>query len=362
MAHELGSRIDRWGVVPLKRLIRVTAVAAILALPLASCDILFMGSFPSDTAQATARVDLSSSISASAAGSFTLSIARSGKYEYILLVSTLGFDTSLPHLLVLSPALQVQNSHSLDDIIACNPSGIPWNGTAVMTHLADGRVVIGNLQTAASSAGLSLDMKLTAAPAELNGWTVEGPQPSFLTWSDFNLDPSTHQLSYVEYAGDWSTRTTRNTLVSSPAGIQYSLEGVFTDPEDSLNNLALVVFSESNTGQSAFHFIMAPKNPDFANQFPGPEPIMENPAYTSTQFVKNDLEQGTICVTSDSIIGYDSNTQSLVRFTPADPSAEARLHVPGLSSGMQIAFSFSGTYYCRWDPATRVLTRYERWW
>jgi hypothetical protein len=361
MGDELGSHGDSRGVVPLRRIIRVVTLASVLVLPLVSCDILFVGSFSSDLAQATARIDLSSSISAADGGSFTLSVIRSGKFEYVLLFSSLSFDGSLPHLLVLSPELKLKNSYSLNDIDAATGTVPSFSGNAAIAHLADGNVVIGNLQTTPSDSGLALDQKLTVAPVQLSRWAIEGPQPSYLTWSNFFLDYS-QQLSYFEYAGDWnSPRTSKSHFVSSPGNTRYDLEGVFTDPEDSLNNGALMVFAESNTQQEAFHFIQVPKNADFINQFAGP-PIMENPAYTGTQFVKNNLEHGTICMTSDSIIGYDPNAQSLVRFTPANPGGEARLRIPNRPKDMLLSFSFSGGYYCTWDPVTRILTRYERWW
>ncbi len=347
----------------MRQLIRAAAVALVLALSLASCDVLFMGNFPSDLTQATARIDLSGSIPASAAGNFTLSVIKLGKIEYVLLFSSLNFNVSLPHLLVLSPDLQVQNSYTLDTIDnAVPPSGTPFGGNAALAHLSDATIVIGNLQTTPSGNGLALTAKLSGAVSlPLSGWTIEGPQPGYLTWSSFGLY-SSQQLFYQEYADDWSTQTSKSALVSS-GGTQYNFDGVFTDPEDSLNNVALMVFAESNTSQGAFHFIQVPKSPDFSNLFSG-LPIMENPAYTGTQFVKNDLEYGILYTTSDSIIGYNSHAQSFVRFAPppADPSVETPLRAPYNSGDVKIAFSFSGGYYCTWDPATRILTRYQDWW
>ena len=62
------------------------------------------------------------------------------------------------------------------------------------------------------------------------------------------------------------------------------------------------------------------------------------------------------------IIGYSSRNQSLVRFSPSAPDVETPLRVLTHPSNGQIAFSFSGGYYCVWDPTTRILTRYEDWW
>ncbi len=233
-----------------------------------------------------------------------------------------------------------------------------FRGDAVLSHLVDGKIVIGDLQTSPSSTGLMPDVMLPSA--FLSGWTIEGPQPTYLTWTNFREDPGTQTLFYDEYPGDWSTQTPKQHPVSS-GSTQYNLAGVFTDPTDGNNNTALMAFSENNTQQDTIHFIQVPKNADFINQFPGP-PIMENPAYTSAQFVKNGLESDALWATADSIIGYDSNDGELVRFSPTDPSVEARLRVSAHVQNGHLAFSFAGGYYCTWDPDTRVLTRYEKWW
>jgi len=344
----------------MRRLARAAAAAAIAALLLSSCDVLFKGRFASDVAQTTARIDLSSSISASAASSFTLSIIAAGNLEFVLLVSGLNFDSSLPHLLVFSPQLKPEQSWSIDDLAAVPPLGIPFTGGTPLFHLADGKVVIGNLQTSPSATGLTPDAKLPSVV--LGGWTIEGPQPTFLTWSSLREDIGAKMLFYFEYPGDWSTQTARSHLVSSGT-TQYDLVGVFTNPTDSNNNTALMAFSEMNTSQGAIHFILVPKNADFINQFPGP-PIMENTQYTDTQFVKTGLESDALWITTDSIIGYDAHARALVRFSPppSDPSVETRLEVSGHPENGLVAFSFAGGYYCTWDPATRTLTRYEKWW
>jgi hypothetical protein len=289
-----------------------------------------------------------------------LSIISSASFEYVLLVSDTGFDTTLPHLLVMSPQLVKQNSYSMDDIVAGNPPGRSFVGTTALAHFPDGRIVIGNLQTNPTASGLDLYQKLDPAVVTPYGWTIEGPPSTYLTWSDFILDYSTQQLSYNEYAANWSTRTPKGHPVSSAGAAKYNLAGVFSNPEDSFNNTAIMVFS--GTGSDGLHFITVPKNPDFFNQFlPGP-PLMENTAYTDTQIVKNNLDSSTIRATSDGIVAYDFSVQSLVWFTFADPSTEKALRMPEPSGDLQFEFSFSGGYYCTWDPVTRILTRYEKWW
>jgi hypothetical protein len=343
----------------MRKLFRAVALTAVLTLVLASCDILFQGTFPADVAQTTARIDLSSSISAADAASFHLSVVKSGKYEFVILVSDTGFTSSLPHLLVLSPSLVVQDSYTMDQLIACNPVGNSFNGTGTIAHLYDGTIVIGNLQTNVTSSGLTLSQKLTTSSVNLSGWSIEGPSPSYYTWGNFYIN-SGQTLFYSEWASDWSGYTTKNAVVSS-GSTSYGLEGVFTDPEDATNDTALLVFSESSSNNAPLHFLTVVKDSEFFNQFPG-APIMENTAFTGSQVVKNDLERGEVYVTTDGIVGYNGSSRSLVFFTLADPSNEKPLHVGDTPNGLQRAFSFSGTYYCTWDPSTRILTRYEKWW
>ena len=54
--------------------------------------------------------------------------------------------------------------------------------------------------------------------------------------------------------------------------------------------------------------------------------------------------------------------RSMIHFTPTTTTSPASLHLGTLSDGLVMAFSFSGGFYCTWDPSTRVLTRYEDWW
>jgi hypothetical protein len=140
-------------------------------------------------------------------------------------------------------------------------------------------------------------------------------------------------------------------------GRPYRLDGVFTDPEDTNNNLAILVFRDDSSETD--YFLQVPKNPDLMNGFPGPA-LFDNPAYTS--FSVPNLAESSVMVTLDGIIAYNQNTQSWVRFTPSAPGTVSSLHVPTRKYYAPTAFSFSGGYYCVWDPDTEVLTRYEKWW
>jgi hypothetical protein len=353
--YKMESLFQRHHALLLSRCVLVGTIV----LSLVSCDFLFNGSFPADLGQASARADLSSKISTTLAKSFSLSILKSGTTEQVLLYSTLAADNSHAHILSLTPTLEVQSSFTLDDVTALAPAGVPFKGSSAVTHLLDGHFIIGNVEAVVGSNSLAPLRKLEPNPvpppvsAEMNNWTIVGPANAAFTWTDFYVDSATNLLHYTAYAGDWST----NISISHPVGRSYRLEGVFTDPEDATSNLAVLVFRDGPS--STDYFLQVPKNPDMMNGFPGPA-LFDNTAYTS--FSVPDLAEGSVMATVDGIIAYNQNTQCWVRFTPSSPGTVSSLHVRNRKFDAQTAFSFSGGYYCIWDPDTEVLTRYEKWW
>ena len=187
---------------------------------------------------------------------------------------------------------------------------------------------------------------------QLNGWTIVGPSSASSTWSGFGVDPSGN-LFWTVYASIWSTATP----LSHPLGRSVQLSGVFTDPEDVDSNLAFLVFNDG--GSDTQYFFQVPKNPDLVNGLFGP-PLFNNPSYAP--FMKSGLSSNEIFVTTDSIIGYEPSSQSWARFTPTNPGSVTRLHTGQRKQDLKDAFSFSGRYYCTWDPDTRLLVRKAQWW
>jgi hypothetical protein len=336
------------------RQVRILMAGVVTLLSLASCDVLFNGAYSSEIGQSTAVVDLSGIISASPASTYKLAILRSGNDEFVLLYSSTPFDSTQIHLVVLSPTLKVLNRFSGDDISQrCPPAGVPFNGSSAVAHLVDGRIIIGNVEAVPSAGGLQLLDKLTSpVSVQLSGSTIVGPASASLTWTGFNVDP-TGALTWSVYASDWSTVAT----MSHPLGRPLQIIGAFTDPENAQHNVAFLVFSDNSSNTQ--YFMQVPKNPDLVNGFPGPQ-LFSNPAYTT--FSKSNLSQGETFLTADSIIGFEENSQSWVRFTASSPDTVTRLYTGSRKKDLVSAFSFSGGYYCTWDPDTRKLVRNEKWW
>jgi hypothetical protein len=335
------------------RQVRILVAGVVTLLSLGSCDVLFNGAYSPELGQMTALADLSAVIPAGPASTYKLSILRSGNDEFVLLYSSTPFDSTQIHLVVMSPTLKVLNTFSGDDISALPPVGIPFTGTSAVTHLVDGRIIIGNVEAVPSASGLALQDKLSApVPVHLEGSTIVGPASASLTWTGFSVDP-TGALSWSAYASDWSTVST----MSHPLGRQMQIMGAFTDPENAQHNVAFLVFNEGNSNTQ--YFMQVPKNPDLVNGFPGPA-LFSNPGYTT--FSKSNLSQGETFVTADSIIGFEENSQSWVRFTASSPDTVTKLYTGSRKKDLVSAFSFSGGYYCTWDPDKRSIVRNEKWW
>jgi hypothetical protein len=317
-------------------------------LPLASCDMLFVGMFPADIAQITSRVDLSGKIAAAYAASYNLSVLKLGATEYVLLFSTDGYDPTLTHLLVLSPALKILDEYTLNDLNVL--VGDPFKGNGAVAHLYDSTIVVGNVVMVPNPSGLTASSKLPSG-VELLGDTIVGPGPGFLLWTNFRTD-SSGNLYYEQHAADWST----SVVQSHAMGKDVHFAGAFTDPEDSGSLTAMLVFEDSSNTQ---YFIQVPKDPDMAGGWPTPA-LLDNPQYLP--FTTASLDSQSLQVTKTGIVSYDYSSRAWVRFLPSAPKQKSQMDVGRRSGSQRSAFSYSGGCYYVFDADTTELTRYEDWW
>ena len=331
------------------RSVRALLVALSLALALASCGGLTSGIFSTELAQMSARLDLSAEIPAADASSFRLSIVKLLGIEYVLLFSSNGADPDRTHLFVLNPSLEVQNRYSMSFLDASvPPATTTFAGDTALARLLDNTVIVGNLVAAQAGTGLAPASKLPMGAA-LRGMAVVGPSPSALTVTDFySMDDGS--IHYTVYDSAWNAVG----FPSVQAGPQVWLRGVFSDPGDASSNVALLVLDDSSTCT----FVQVPKVPDLAGGWSSPSLL--GTAYP--QFTWTNLDGSSVCVTSLGIVGYDRNTQSWVRFLPSSPQAGDSLYVGQRDSQVLTAFSYADGYYCTFDPTSRVLARYEKWW
>jgi hypothetical protein len=268
-----------------------------------------------------------------------------------VLFSGSSFDGSKNHLYVLSPDLTVQSRFTMNDIVSVAPAGTPLKGTAAVSHRSDGTVVIGNLIAKPSGAGLSLTGKLPGGTA-LNNGAASGPDSASVTWTDFRSDDGSQTMSVSQLSYDLSSSFT----MTKAMGGSYKLVKVLTNPEDGSANTAFLVFRDYS---DTCFFLAAPEDPDFLNGFPGP-PLFDNTAYT--RFSMPNIDDRYIFGVSDGFVAYSYSTRALEHFTAATSATPALLHLGPISDYLGMSFSFSGRFFCVWDPDSRTISRYEAWW
>ncbi len=164
--------------------LRLAAMISALLLPLASCDVLFNGVFPPSISQVTARADLSASIPAAPASSFSVSTVSAGGNEYVILFSGIPFDISQPHLVIMDSHLKMINTFSIKDLAAIS-AGPQLGGYFTMADVK-GFVVIGNMRFTPQLSGFALD---TSYPGIfLYGPSVSGMPSHLYNWTNFRLE------------------------------------------------------------------------------------------------------------------------------------------------------------------------------
>lgn len=329
------------------RALAVFLALAAVSLSLSTCQLLFGGPYSGLLAQVTAKRDMSDIVAASSASRYNFAILKSGNSEFVLLFSSSISDPSQNWLIVLSPNLKVLRTYTGTTINSLPPGSISFSGTGAVSHLVDSTLVIGNVVAEGAGGTFVLDGML-AGGISLNGPTVFGPSSESYTYTGFTT--SSAYLNWNWYSGDWTTSGVSSAQIGGTA--QFC--GVFSDPEDPNGNVAFLVFSE-NSGRLSF--VEVPKYPDL---FWGGQTLLGNSEYRT--YTKNGLNSFDIHMTTDSVIGFDGGSNSWVRFAPSKPDTESRLYVGKQPNGQKTEFSFSGGYFCMWDPTTLTMTRAEDWW
>jgi hypothetical protein len=335
--------------------------AFLLLLLLGSCQVLFIGMFPAALGQATARADFSARIAAAPASYFSLSTVSAGGNEYVILFTSMSFDTSQVHLLIMDPHLNVLNAYSINDLAAIS-AGPLLNGNCTMTDV-DGFVVIGNMRFSAQPTGFTLD---TSYPGvSLYAPSVSGMPSYFFNETRFRTSGSNPMtgvfLLYDEYNSAWAPTLTFVTPLGIPDPPTQNLrfQNVFTD-HDSAATPDLFIFQDDSAQRT--YFLRIPKL-----DIDGGLSVVTSAAsnvftyYGASVITKSNLSSQTVSFCRAGVIAYDQDSESLVRFTLEAPDSVSSLALKRVDR-MQVAAGMSGTYCVVWDPGTRTLTRYEQWW
>ena len=337
---------------------RPLALIAAAAFCLSSCSLLVRGTYPGDLAQARAQVNLSADVAADHATEFSLAVVKQGGFDFVLLFSPSPFSSSSPHLLVLTPDLTVVGRYSLDALAALPPAGYGFKGSAAVARHVDGTVIVGNVEMSVVAGALVAQRKI-ALPSEgvaMQGSTIVGPATASFTWSNFSAYNGT--LTWDAYESDWSGVA----HLSAPIGSSsVEVEGVYANPEADTVNTAWIAFRQwsSTKAPSTTTFVRVPMDGGLSTALAGGD-ILTNTAYTS--FTVSGVASGSLAMTSDSIVAMDESTKEWIRFTPDAPTNMQRISEGSRDPSLRTAFSFSGSYYCVWDPRTETLTTYDKWW
>jgi hypothetical protein len=342
------------------KLVRILVMSGALLLPLVSCQVLFMGIFPSTVGQMSARADLTAVVPAGPASGFTLTTVTANSFEYVLLFTASPFDNSQVHLVVLDPHLKVLNQFTQNALYALSGSTAYLGGTAAMVDVND-KVVVGNFRFLADTSGLSF---AAVNPVALYSPSVRG-RPQY-TRNEVNFQLSGGLLTYNEYSSGWSFNGTRGNIPigvpSPPPQAQLNLLDVMTDPNSAVEP-DLFLFQDG--GSQRTYFLQVPKsdiNSDLGAVIPpAPDLFTYAAANYPPLVVKSNLSMNGIGFSRAGIVAYDQGANALVHFTLDAPDSVSSLPLKSVS-GLQVAAGMDGTYCVVWDPNTRSLTRYEQWW
>jgi hypothetical protein len=347
---------------------RLTLLAAVLIMPLASCDVLFMGTFPRSVTQMSAQVDLSAEIRASAGGYFALTDITAGGFEYVLLYSSVPFDGSQPHLIVMDPALHVLSRATLDELTALPTAGVPFKGNVAMRDCSD-NIVIGNVLFSPQPDGLSFVGK--SSTTSLDGPSASG-RPLY-SFNEINFRISSYSgapyIAYDEFDPGWSSTGAppdppppgqfREALgaPSPPAQGYLTIDAILSDP-DSGPAPDLFVFRDSGPGR--VYIVSVPKiDVDGGLSVVEPGDFF---SYYTMPVVKDNISGASLCYSRDGLIAYDDARRSLVHFNLAAPDVVSALPYPAWSPDSRVVSSLSGAYCYVWDPNSRSIMRIEKWW
>jgi len=333
------------------RKLPLAGLAAAVLLSLGACEVLFVGVFPGSAAQITARYDLSSSIPAVDAAEFDVSVLEGYGREFVILHASTAFDPSLPHVFVFGPSLALRDTYTLDYL---NSSAVSSSGPSVSGNSAmvDGSqyIVVGNVQYFPQIGDLVPFARLSAS---LWGPSINGQPFSSQNFINFQVD-STNTVGWTAWDYSWAAGSGISAVARPTAQGQLWMRGAFADPEDIDYDQAFLVFGEQNSEMT--WFLKVPKS-YLLTQGALATPLFDN--YPC--FSKDHLDSEHLYYTRQGLVAYDQSSKSLLRFQFSSPDRVDAMRAPALND-QRLSFSLSGDYFVAWDPASRTLTRYEKWW
>lgn len=329
--------------------LRLLAIV-ILALPLSAC--IFVASvFPATLSQIVARADLSAVIPANAGSQYQPYIVTPSGGEFVMLMRNNGGPD--PVTVVMDANLKVIQTYSLSQL-----NGWGYDGVGYRPMLnAEGTVEFSNI--AFSTGNLST---VNQNPSFGGHPSITGPGfgSPIGNANDINFSTGTgNTLTYTQWHWTYDIFDfNSNPVVVNGTGGNYNVVAVYdADDTPTAGEVVLVLSDMGNN----MYFVAIPLFNVLNNTVASP--LFGNyPSTTLTNF-----SNSSIGFPGDSLVAYDGNSNSLVRYSVKPPFNQLGSLSLGSNNGnnngnIQYAYKMTGGYYVVYDPNARTLTKVANWW
>lgn len=330
-----------------RHLARLLVTVAIL-LPLTSCSFI-LSPFPPTLSQVVARADLSGVIPAGAGSQYQVYIVTPTGGEFVILLNT---SSSMdPAAVIMDSNLHIIQTYTLAQF---GTWGIA-NGSTLMTDAAGNVALRDHWFTAAELASVNTPPTLPPTNTPLNG---SGFSSAAGNANDVNFQSAGNNLSYSQYGSSWNLISPSGAITVNGAGGNYNVVAVYNVDDTPAAGEVVLVLSDLN---DSFYFVAIPlvniSNNNVAS------PLFSNYPYTNL----TNISYSSIGFAGDSLVVYNFNSNSLVRYSVKPPFNQISSLFMGNSSGknsgnLQYAYKMTGGYSVIYDQVARKLTKVANWW
>ncbi|MGO9308996.1 MAG: hypothetical protein ACLQDL_08245 [Spirochaetia bacterium] len=322
--------------------------AAAVTLSLASC-IFGLTAFPPTLTQVLARADLSSVIPAGDGSQYQVYIVTPTGGEFVILLNTSG--SMDPAAVIMDSSLHLIQTYTLAQF----GTWFITSGSTLMTDAA-GNVALKDHYFAASD----LTTINQAPSGTLNAASLNGPgfcSPASSN-NDVDFQVAGGNLTYTQYNSVWLLPFPRGPFQVSSTGANYQVVAVYdVDDTPAAGEVVLVLNDMSNN----MYFVAIPLVTILSGAVT-PFILSNYPYVTLTNY-----SNSSIGFTGDSLVAYNYNSNSLVRFSAKPPFNQLSSLSQGNNNGknngnIQYAYKMTGGYSVVFDQVARKLTKVANWW
>ncbi len=323
-------------------------VAAAAVLTLASC-FFALTAFPPTLTQVLARADLSSVIPAGAGSQYQLFIVTPTGGEFVMLMRMNGGTD--PLVIVMDPNLNLIQTYGLAQMTGWTYDGI---GYRPMT-IAEGTVEISNLAfTAANLSSVGANPSFNGYPSVTNpGFCSPTAQKN-----DINFITAGNTFVYDQWTWFHAAHDFTSAPIQISAGGNYNVVAVYNvDDTPAAGEVVLVLSDMGNN----MYFVAIPLTAVLSDSVS--QPLFSNYPYATLSNVSN----SSIGFAGDSLVVYNYNSNSLVRYSVKPPFNQLSSLSLGNNNGknngnLQYAYKMTGGYSVVFDQVARKLTKVANWW